>query len=170
MVATVEICESNGSSETVTHNVTNLNCGDTEAANLDYAAFPIPQGQNAYAKLARIHWSAGTANKLDNFQAYKSAGAYKTGEGIQASLHTVQGNYDTVKVTTYTQGTKTTYTAYAIPEADPAAANLGIGGSLTGNLVAVGYSDYLKFQLQTTGSTPQGDLNTKTITFQYDEQ
>jgi len=36
--------------------------------------------------------------------------------------------------------------------------------------VAVGYSDYLKFQLQTTGSTPQGDLNTKTITFQYDEQ
>ncbi len=170
MVATVEICESNGSTETITHNVSNLNCGDAEEPNMDYANHPIPQGQNAYAKLMRMHWSAGTANKLDNFQVYKSAGAYKSGEGIQASLNTNQANYDTVKVTVYAQGAKTTYTAYAILETDPGAANLGIGGSLTGSLVAIGYSDYFKFQLQTTGSTPQGDLNTKTITFQYDEQ
>jgi hypothetical protein len=32
-----------------------------------------------------------------------------------------------------------------------------------------GYTDYIRLQLQTTGSTPSGAVNQKTFCFQYDE-
>lgn len=166
MVATVELCESNGAGETVTHNVSNVNYGNVDAPNLVPASYPITAGENSYIKYLRIHVTAmGGSNKIDNIQIWKSAGAYVTGEGIQTCLRT--SGYVQV---TYATPVKTTYTDQAMPTADPASANLGIAGSLTGNLVAAGYSDYWKSQLQTTTSTPAGDVNQKTFTMQYDEQ
>ena len=104
--------------------------------------------------------------KIDNIQIWKSAGNYVTGEGIDANLKTssyVQASYTSPTATTSTVATT------VMPTADPAAANLGIAGSLSGNLSAAGYSDYWVSQLQTTGSTPAGDVNQKTFTIQYDE-
>jgi len=166
MAATVEICESNTVSETITHNVTNLNWGNSDAPNLAYASYPVTAGNNAFIKYDRLHVTAmGGSNKIDNTQIFKSAGGYVTGEGIQTCLRT--SGYTAV---TYATPVTTTYTDQVMPIADPAAANLGIAGSLAGSLTAIGYTDYWKWQTQTTGSTPPGNTAQKTFTIQYDEQ
>jgi len=54
-----------------------------------------------------------------------------------------------------------------MPTAEPASANLGIGGSLSGSLTAAGSSDYLVHQLQTDGADTAG--TTTTLNYQYDE-
>ena len=105
MTAAVELCESNESTgESITHNVTNLNWGIVDEANTDYANHPVSAGQNAMFKLDRLHVTAfNGSNKIDNIQIWKSNGTYVTDETIDSVLHTVQGNYDTYKVTAYTQ-------------------------------------------------------------------
>ena len=172
-VAAVEICESNDDSgEAITHNVDDLDCGSTDAANLTPADYPVVVTENAYFKLVRIHCTAiNDSNQIDNFRVWKSAGSYVTDEGIQCNLHETQGSYDTYKITAWPGAPDAnTYSAYAMPVAEPSGANLGIGGSLTGNLTAAGYSDYLKFQRQSGAGTPPGDAETLTISFKYDEQ
>ena len=58
-----------------------------------------------------------------------------------------------------------------MPQAEPASANLGIGGSLSGQVTAApAYSDWGVLQLDVSNLTPAGALNQKTFTFQYDEQ
>lgn len=165
MVATVEICESNGAGETVTHNISNINFGSTDAPNIVVATYPINCGSNSYEKYIRVHWTSGAANKIDNIQIWKSAGNYVTGEDEQTNLKT--SSYSQVS---YATPTTTTYTNVTMPTADPTTANLGIAASLSGALTAVGYSDYWKIQMATTGSSPAGDVNQKTFTIQYDEQ
>jgi hypothetical protein len=166
MVATVEICESNTSTEVVTHNVSNINFGSVDMANLVAASYPITVGTQSYTKYIRYHVTAmGGSNRIDNLQVWKSAGNYVTGEGIQCNLRTT--GYSAASFATPTQNL---YTNQTMPVAAPGAANLGIGGVLTGGITAIGYSDYLLMQLQTTVSTPAGDANQKTFTFQYDEQ
>ncbi len=54
-----------------------------------------------------------------------------------------------------------------MPSADPAAANLGIGGSLTGQITSAGMSDYLVHQIQVDSGTAAG--TTTTLNYQYDE-
>jgi len=165
MVATVEICESNTVGETVTHNVSNLNYGSADVPNLVVATYPITVGANSYLKYDRVHVTAmGGSNVIDNIQIWKSAGAYVTGEGIQTNLET-----SAYTAESFATPVQTTYTHNVMPTADPAAANLGIAGSLTGTLTATGYSDYWKHQLQSTGSTPPGSANQKTFSIQYDE-
>jgi hypothetical protein len=167
MVATVQIDETNGAGPTgsETTNISNMNFGNVDAPNLVPATYPIPQAANSYVKYFRVHVTAmGGSNKIDNIQIWKSAGAYVTGEGIQTNLET-----SAYTAEDYATPVTTTYTHNVMPVADPAAANLGIGGSLSGSLVAAGYSDYFKMQLQTTGSTPAGNVNQKTISIQYDE-
>jgi hypothetical protein len=165
--ATVEICESNGAGETVTHSVTNINYGNTDAANLVAATYPISQGANSYIKYNRVHVTAmGTMNIINNIRIWKSAGAYVTGEGIQTNLKTsAYGG-----AVTYAAPVTTTYTDQTMPVAEPGTANLGIAGSLSNNITVAGYSDYWKHQLQTTGSTPGGNVNQKTFSIKYDEQ
>jgi len=165
MVATVEICESNGAGEVVTHNINNVNYGNADVPNLVPATYPIVAGQRSYHKYIRLHVTGGTFNKIDNIQIWKSAGNYVTGESIQTNLKTSGYSPET-----YATPTTDDYTDQAMPIADPGSANLGIAGSLTGSLTAVGYSDYWKSQLKTTTSTPPGNVNQKTFTIQYDEQ
>jgi hypothetical protein len=167
MVATVELDESNTVSETVTHNVSNINVGNDDSPNLTPASYPITAGQNAYEKYLRFHVTAmGGSNKIDNLQIWKSAGAYPTGGGIQTNLET--SSYSAVSFAT---PSTSTFTDNVMPTADPGSANLGIGGSLSGSITSDdNYSDYWKFQFQTTGSTPPGNITQETFTFQYDEQ
>jgi hypothetical protein len=44
-----------------------------------------------------------------------------------------------------------------------------IKGSVIGSLTAAGSSDYIVLQLQTTASTPPGDLTQKTLKLQWTE-
>jgi len=172
MAATVEICESNDSTgESITHGVTNLNFGNADESQQVYTDHPIPIPGCSYFKLIRYHVTVAPSNKINNLQVYKSAGAYVTGESCYANTHVTQGSYDTYKKTSYSAPNKTELTGYyALATSDPGSANLGIGGSLTGEITTTGYSDYLMLQLKGDGTAVPGSTNSKTITFEYDEQ
>lgn len=166
MVATAQLDEYNGAGQTQTANVTNCNFGNTDAPNITPASNPITAGTNAFEKWWKMAF-AGTFNQVDNLKIWKSAGNYVTGEGIDASL--TESGYTAPTYATPTQ-TTSVVAVNVLPTTEPAGANLGIGGSLTGNLSSPGSSDYCVMQLQTTGATPPGNVNQKTFTFQYDEQ
>lgn len=159
MVATATISESNGSGPTVTDSVTNINFGSTDATSLTVASFPITAGTNSYVKYIRMHF-VGTFSKIDNLKVWATPNSPATGATI-------------VMATTATYAVPTNESlggSSAIPSSEPATANVPIGGSVNGNLTSAGYSDYIQLQLQTTGSTPAGNVTQVTFTFQYDEQ
>jgi len=164
MAETFAIHESNGTAET-TSVASNINYGSTDSANLTPASYPITASENSYEKWERCYWS-GTFNKIENLQIWKSAGSYVTGESIDTNLTTTGYSQDSYATPT---DSTSTVADIVMPTADPAAANMGIAGSLTGNLSSAGYSDYWVTQLQTTATTPPGDVNQKTFTIQYDE-
>jgi len=166
-VATVEICESNGAGETITHSITNTNMGSSDTVNLTPATYPITAGDRSYAKYQRFHVTAmGGSSKIDNLKVWRT-GALGTG-GTHAHV-------TNARLTSY--GGAPTYatpvaTAIAgadqtMPTSEPATQNLGIAGSLTGDLTGTGYSDYLIHQLTTDASATAG--STSTMNYQYDE-
>lgn len=166
MAVTVQIDEYNGAGTTETTNISNLNYGNNDSTGLTPATYPITAGNNSFTKFIKFDiTNFSTSNKVDNLQFYKSAGTYVTGEGIQCSLRT-----SSYSAPSYATPTITTYTDQTMPVADPGAANWGIATALAGSLTATGKSDYMKSQLQTTGSTPPGNVNQKTFTIEYDEQ
>lgn len=109
----------------------------------------------------------GTFNTVDNLKVWKNSGNYVAGEGIDTNLR--ESSYGGAE--TYDTPTETTSTVatQVYPVAEPSGPNLGIGGSLSGQLTGAGDSDYMVSQLQTTGATPAGNVNQKQFTYQWDE-
>ncbi len=164
MPATVEICESNGPSETVTHNINNTNMGNIDAANLDPVAYPVTPGNNTYEKWQRIHVTAmGGSSKIDNLKIWRTGalGGSAVHKTNARETDYTPASYATPVSTTSTVATQT------MPTSTPSGANLGIGGSLSGSLTAPGYSDYLVHQIQTDAGDTSG--STSTQNYQYDE-
>lgn len=167
MAATVEICESNGAGETITHNITNSNMGSTDAVNLDPVAYPLTPNTRTYAKYQRVHVTAmGGSSKIDNLKIWRT-GSLGTG-----GSHTHVTNARTTSyggAATYATPVNTAITGadQTMPSSVPASANLGIAGSLSGSLTATGYSDYLIHQITTDSSATAG--STTTMNYQYDE-
>ena len=165
MAATVEICESNTSGETVTHSVTNTNMGNTDAVNLNPVTYPVTPGDYTYAKYQRIHVTAmGGSSAINNLKVWR------TGALGGAATH----------ITNAATGAGWTALAFAtpvkiaisdvdntMPSSVPASANLGIGGALAGSLTGAGYSDYLVHQILTNVADVAG--STSTMSYQYDE-
>lgn len=173
MAATVEICESNESAgEQITHNITNSNYGNSDTPNLTPATYPIPRPDESYQKWHRVHVTAmGGSNKIDNLRYWRSSGTLDTDVLHRTNAHTVQGTYDTQKKTAYEVPAKDLSECPTdVPTTKPGSANLGIGGSLTGSLVATGYSDYLLHCVDTGNGTPPGDHAQLTLDYVYDEQ
>jgi len=174
-MATVELDEMNGASPGVeTADVSNVNFGSTDAAELVPASYPITAGADAhsYEKWLRLHVTElGATTSIDNIKVWVSnlGGGYKTGEGLSTNAKT--SGYS---ASSYPAGgpvnTDSAAAVSAMPESEPIGPNIGIGGSLSGALTAAGYSDYIVIQLDVTASTPSGSLNQKTLTFQWDEQ
>lgn len=165
--ATVEICESNTVSETVTHSITNTNMGSTDAAALDPVAYPITPNTRTYAKYQRFHVTAmGGSSKIDNLKVWRtgSLGAGGSPTHVTNARTTSYGGATTFATPVATAITGADQT---MPTSTPASANLGIGGSLTGSLTATGYSDYLIHQIVTDASATAG--STTTMNYQYDE-
>lgn len=165
MPATVEICESNTAAQTVTHNITKTDVGSTDAANLDPVAFPIVPGARSTAKYQRLHCTnLGGSSKLDNVKVWR------TGALGGAATHVTNARTATYGgAVTYATPVDTAITGVdqTMPTAAPASSNLGIGGSLTGSLTAVGYTDYLVHQVVTNAADIAG--STSTLNYQYDE-
>lgn len=163
--ATVEIDESNGAGETVTHSITNANMGNTDAVNLDPVAFPVTPGSNTYEKFQKIHVTAmGGSSKIDDLQIWRTGalgGAATHLTNARTSSYGGALSYATPDTTEAASSTQT------MPTSAPGAANLGIGGSLSGSLTATGSSDYLNHIIKTNGADVAG--STSTMNYQYDE-
>lgn len=177
MAATVVVTETNGPQASAVETVdpSTLNMGSVDDAELVPASYPIvaQADGHAYEKWIRLYVSdMGGSSIVDNVKIWLSnlGGGWKTGEGMSTNLRT--SGYSAASYAT--GGPVDTDSAVAdqvMPESEPAGANLGIAGSLTGQITsAPAYSDWAVLQLDVTASTPAGAVNQKTITFQWDEQ
>lgn len=165
MAATVEICESNTVSQTVTHNISDTDMGSADSATVDPVANPITPGSNSYEKWQRFHVTAmGGSSKIDNLQVWRTGALGANASHVTNARTSSYGGAPTFATPT---ASSSSVAGQTMPTSDPGAANLGIGGSLTGSLTATGYSDYLVHQIQTTGSATAG--STTTMNYQYDE-
>lgn len=167
MAATVEIDETNGSSgsETVTHGITNTNVGSVDSANLDPVANAITPGNNSYEKWQQIHVTAmGGSSEVKNLKVY--AASAPNGSDSHMANVTTSSYSGTTSYATPTNSDSSVATN-SMPTSEPASANLGIGGNLSGSLTSPGSSDYLVHQLQTDASSTSG--TTFDVNYQYDE-
>lgn len=173
MTATVEIDEWNGSGSGITtHGVVNLNVGAIDSPNIQTSATTsIRAGTNSYTKYHKLHFTnLGGAAKVLNIKVYISEGELRAGESIQTNLMPFGNEAYTAEA--YTPPSRLPFTKFPVPPIGvvPSARNLGIAGSLTGELTVPGYSDFWKWQLQTTDSIARGALKSKTFTFIWDEE
>lgn len=162
--ATVEICESNGAGETITHNIGDTDMGNTDAANLDPVAYPLAPGGNTYEKYQRVHVTdMGTSSKIDGVKVWR------TGALGGSAVHVTNARTTSYAVKTYATpvATDSTQATQTMPSSEPASANLGIATSLSGALTAAGYTDYLVHQIQSDAADVAG--STSTMNYQYDE-
>ena len=177
MAATVVVTETNGPNATSVQTVdpSSINMGSDDSAELVPATYPVTAqvDGHAFEKWLRLYVSTmGGASIVDNLKIWLSnlGGGWKTGEGMSTSLR--ESGY--VSPTYLTAGPIDTDSAdagQAMPEAEPSGPNLGIGGSLGGQITAApAYSDWAVLQLDVSNLTPAGSVNQKTLTFQYDEQ
>ena len=166
MAATVEIDERNGApAGTLTHNITNTNMGSVDSVNLDPVANPIIPGNRTYEKWQQLHvTSMGGSSQIDNLQVWRTGALGGAATHLTNARTTSYGGAPTYATPVATASSIATQT---MPSSDPGAANLGIGGSLTGALTATGSSDYLVHQIVTNGADTTG--STSTMNYQYDE-
>lgn len=165
MAATVQINEYNGAGETETANITNTNMGSTDAANLNAVTYPVSPGDNTYEKWQKIDvTNLGGSSKIDNLKIWRTGAL-----GGSAVHKTNARTTDYGGAETFAQpvDTDSTVATQDMPTSEPATANLGIGGSLSGSLTAVGSSDYLVHQIQTDAGDVAG--SSTTMNYQYDE-
>lgn len=165
MAATVSIAESNGAGETVTASITNSNMGSTDAVNLTAATYPITAGENSYEK-----WQRFNVTNMGGSTAVKNLKVWRTGSLSGSDAHVTNARESSYGgAETYAQPTASasSVATQTMPTSEPTGANLGIGGSLSGELTATGYSDYLVHQLQTDSGTTAGA--SVTMNYQYDE-
>lgn len=166
MAATFNWAQSYGATPTVTDlgasgNLFNFkNIDDATPAN--YSSNPVIAGENSYELWIRAHFT-GTFNVVDNLQFWMSTD-FSPNTGLALK-------YKANNVGAYVQSVKTTSTVATVdmPTSDPGTANVSIATSLSGTLVAAGYSDYIVMQLQTTTAAAAGDSSLATFSLQYDE-
>lgn len=175
MAATVTISETNGpsGSTTETADVANVNFGSTDAAALTPSSAPITAQADGHSfeKWLRMYvQDLGGSSQIDNLKVWLSIVTYVTGEGMSCNLREsayVQASYPAGGPVE----TDSAVADQAMPTTEPSGANLGISGSLSGQITAApAYSDYAVLQLDVSELTPAGAVNQKVITFQWDEQ
>lgn len=156
--ATFNWSESNGAGEVVTDGISNINFGSNDSANIVPATHPIVAGDNSYQKYIRGKFT-GVTGDITNMKLWKSAGALKTGEAIIGKNNVAYA----VPSTTPDGGDA------AIPTTEGTAWSVQSTEGDPSKITVDGYTKYQRLQTTTTGSTPSGAVNTKTVTFQYDE-
>lgn len=167
MSATIEIDEANGAGETVTHNITNSNMGSADEVNTDPVANPIAPNTRTMIKYQKMHVTAmGGSSKIDNLKVWRT-GALGVGGTHDHLTNARLAAYGGALAYATPVRTAVTGVDQAMPTSVPATANLGIAGSLTGNLTGAGSSDYLGHQIVTDASATAG--STSTMNYQYDE-
>lgn len=150
-----------------TADISNTNYGSVDSPNLTVSGNEIVAGENSFEKWQKMSFTTSDFNTVDNLKVWKNSGNYVAEEGIDTNLR--ESSYGGAEVYDTPTETTSTYATQVMPVAEPSGANLGIGGSLAGQLAAAGDSDYFITQLQTGSGTPAGDVNQKQFTYQWDE-
>ena len=167
MAATGVLDERNGTDPGVRQdNVANCNFGSNDSYEIVVATYPVTVGNNSFEKWWIMQFT-DTFNTVDNLKIWKVSGNYVTGESILTNAR--ESSYGGAETYTTPTESNSSVATEVLPITEPSGPNLGIGGSLAGQLVAPGDSDYLIEQLKSTGSTPVGDGNPKVFRFQWDE-
>lgn len=165
MAATVEIDEANGAGETLSHNITNSNMGSSDEVNLTAADNPVVPGDNTYEKWQKIHVTAmGGSSVIDNLKVWRTGALGGSATHVTNARESSYGGAESYATPV---ATVSTVADQAMPTSEPSGANLGIGGSLSGQLTGTGSSDYLVHQIQTDAGDVAGA--TTTMHYQYDE-
>lgn len=165
MAATVQINEFNTVSETKTASITNSNMGSTDAVNLTAASYPIVPGENSYEKWQKIEvTNMGGSSAIKNLKVWRTGALGGSATHVTNARTSAYGGAETFATPVATSSAVADQT---MPTSEPASANLGIGGSLTGELTATGASDYLVHQIQTDAGDTAG--SSTTMNYQYDE-
>lgn len=152
MSATLIFAEINGASgsHVNTDDISNINFGSTDAANITVADHKIKVGENSFCKYV-IPCFIGSFTSVDNIKCHKSAGDYVTDELIK-----FDGDV-----------------AYATPSAsDTGDANIPTSepaSNVTGDAAVPFSASIGRYQLQAGGTAPIGVVNQKTITYTWDE-
>ena len=163
--ATVQIDEANGAGQTITNNITNSNMGSVDAANLDATANPIVAGDRSYIKYQRFDVTAmGGSSAIDNLKVWRTGALGGSATHVTNARETSYAGALTYATPVATSVTNVDQT---MPTSEPTNANLGIGGSLSGQLTAAGNSDYCGHQIVTDAGDTAG--STSTMNYQYDE-
>lgn len=165
MAASVELDEANGAGETLSHDVDNTNMGAVDSADLDAADNPVTPGTRTYIKYQKLHVTAmGGSSKINNLKVWRDGAL-----GGAASHVTNARTSSYAGALAYATPVRTAVATVdqAMPTSEPGSANLGIGGSLAGELTTTGSSDYLGHQLVTDNADVAG--STSTMHYQYDE-
>lgn len=171
MSATLDISESNGAGESVTHAIHNFVLGDTDEPNM----FPssdhdVAHGANSYEKWIRLYVSnLPDGEKLSNLRVWVT-GNLRSGDVLKTNVRTSgysAASYATPVTTTSTVATQD------MPTSEPDSANLGISGSLSTVLTGTDpwtpvYSDYLVVQLQTSAVGAGATIRDLVLHLAYD--
>lgn len=159
MAATVTISESNGAGETVTNDITNSNMGSSDTVNLVTADDPITPGTRSFAKYQRFRVS-----NMGGDSSVKELKVWRTGSLSGSDTHVTNARTSTYGgAATYATPSASAVSGadQAMPTSEPGTPNLGIGGSLTGEITtATNYSDYLIHQLVIDSGTTAGASTT----------
>jgi len=177
MAASVVVAERNGLlvSSTETLDVLNVNFGSVDQAALNPSAAPLiaQTDGHSFEKWLRLYVSSlGGSTVIDNVKIWLSSlgGGWKTGEGVSCNLRTT-GYVNSAYQSGGPVQANSSIATLAMPETEPSGANLGIAGSLSGQITAApAYTDYAVLQMDVTAATPAGAVNEKVLTFQWDEQ
>ena len=165
MAATIVINEYNTAGETKEANITNSNMGSDDSPNLVAATYPIAPSGYSYEKWQKLECTnLGGSTIIDNLQIWRTTALSGSDTHETNARTSTYGGAESFVTPIATNSTIATET---MPSADPAAANLGIAGSLTGQLTATGESDYLVHQLAIDSGTVAGA--SCTMNYQYDE-
>lgn len=165
MAATVQINEYNGGGETKTANISNSNYGSTDAANLTAASFPITAGNNSYEKWQKLEVTAmGGSTSVDDLKVWYTGSLSGSDALVTNARESSYGGAESYSTPTASASSVADQT---FPTSAPSGANLGVGGSLSGQLTSTGESDYLVHQLDTDAGTTAGA--TVTINWRYTE-
>jgi len=138
---------------------------DATAAN--YSSNPITasdtgdQGRS-YEVWLRGHWT-DTFNKIENLQFWMSTN-FSPATGL--TVYWKGNNSGAYATPVKTDSAKA---VSSVPTSDPGTANVSFGGSLSGDITAAGYSDYIILQLDVAAAAAPGDTSLATFTLQYDE-
>jgi hypothetical protein len=165
MAATVRVNEYNTGSETATNGITNSNYGSVDSANLNPNTNPVGVGTNSFEKWQKLEVTAmGGASSIQNIRVWRD-GALTGSDSLKTNARTSSyGGAETFATPTDADSTVATQ---EMPSSLPSSANLGIAGSLAGQLTSAGYSDYLVHQLQLDPATIEGA--SVTINWRYTE-